>query len=268
MDQHRSQTRFQDARNNVRLTIYTVLHLINLRIFEEGGGPDALRLLVGKLPGSSTGPAAQSTAQLSLPLSSHYARLLSNLAVQRGFDGYLLNFEVPLQGSVEQTRALAAWITILQNTLKVKVGPHAEVIWYDSVVTSGNLAWQDRLDSLNLPFFLSSTGFFSNYTVRLQYHPRELNLISFAVAKQLSQRNRTILHQPRSHLNGKPRTLFYLHRQEISQRHLRRRRCLGTRVTRKWWFCMLQSHRPHQPRITRSQRRSLWASMDLGKRTR
>jgi len=36
---------------------------------------------------------------------------------------------------------------------------------YDSVVITGQLAWQDRLNSFNLPFFLSSTGLFSNYTV-------------------------------------------------------------------------------------------------------
>lgn len=36
---------------------------------------------------------------------------------------------------------------------------------YDSVVFSGQLAWQDRLNSCNLPFFLSSTGLFSNYFV-------------------------------------------------------------------------------------------------------
>jgi hypothetical protein len=38
---------------------------------------------------------------------------------------------------------------------------------YDSVIYTGRLAWQDRLNSLNLPFFLASTGFFTNYTVRI-----------------------------------------------------------------------------------------------------
>ena len=36
---------------------------------------------------------------------------------------------------------------------------------YDSVVITGQLAWQDRLNCYNLPFFLSSTGLFSNYSV-------------------------------------------------------------------------------------------------------
>ena len=36
---------------------------------------------------------------------------------------------------------------------------------YDSVIVNGMLRWQDRLNSVNLPFLLPSTGFFSNYTV-------------------------------------------------------------------------------------------------------
>ena len=40
---------------------------------------------------------------------------------------------------------------------------------YDSVIVDGKLRWQDRLNSLNLPFFLPSSGFFTNYTVSI-YH--------------------------------------------------------------------------------------------------
>ena len=36
---------------------------------------------------------------------------------------------------------------------------------YDSVVITGDLRWQDRLNNYNLPFFIPSTGFFTNYTV-------------------------------------------------------------------------------------------------------
>lgn len=37
---------------------------------------------------------------------------------------------------------------------------------YDSVIVDGRVRWQDRLNSINLPFFLPSTAFFSNYAVR------------------------------------------------------------------------------------------------------
>lgn len=138
--------------------------MLGTLIFEGNDENDCLRLLVGQLPKSKTGPARQSTEFRSLPLSPHYARVLAELAYQRGFDGYLLNFECPLRGGIEQTRAVAAWITLLVDEMKAKIGPHAEVVWYDSVVITGQLAWQDRLNAFNLPFFLSSTSFFTNYT--------------------------------------------------------------------------------------------------------
>ncbi|RPD55087.1 hypothetical protein L226DRAFT_547812 [Lentinus tigrinus ALCF2SS1-7] len=132
-------------------------------IFEHAESEaDCLRLLVGALPKVVTGPAKPDAH--TLPASPHYARLLADLAYQRGFDGYLLNFEAVLRGGVEQTRALTMWIAMLEQELKHKVGPHAEVVWYDSIIVDGRLRWQDRLNSVNLPFFLPSTAFFSNYT--------------------------------------------------------------------------------------------------------
>ncbi|KAJ8518531.1 hypothetical protein ONZ45_g4430 [Pleurotus djamor] len=139
-------------------------------IFEGGAEADCLRLLVGRLPTSRTKPTVDTARNRSLPASAHYARLLADLARDRGFDGYLLNFECPLQGGFEQTRALTVWISLLRSELNAKVGSHAEVIWYDSVVITGQLAWQDRLNAYNLPFFLPSTGFFTNYTWR-NYYP-------------------------------------------------------------------------------------------------
>ncbi|PSR70645.1 hypothetical protein PHLCEN_2v13477 [Hermanssonia centrifuga] len=137
--------------------------LSTLRIFEGSGEPDCLRLLVGRLPQAQTGPA-RSAPNAPLPVSPYYARLLANVAHLRGFDGYLLNVECPLRGGIEQTRALSAWITLLEKELKRIVGDHAQVVWYDSVILDGQLRWQDRLNSLNLPFFIPSSSFFTNYT--------------------------------------------------------------------------------------------------------
>ncbi|KAH9928859.1 glycosyl hydrolase family 85-domain-containing protein [Fomitopsis serialis] len=143
--------------------------MLGTLIFEhDAGQQDCLRVLVGHLPQSKTGPAAPS-ADSSFPLSPHYAKLLAELAHQRGFDGYLLNVEVPLIGRIEQARALAAWISVLESELKRRIGSHAETIWYDSVVVTGDLRWQDRLNNYNLPFFLPSSGFFTNYTWRPNY---------------------------------------------------------------------------------------------------
>lgn len=108
--------------------------MLGTLIFEHSEGEaDILRLLVGALPArSKSGPAVPSAAHpsmASLPLSPHYAIWLAELAADRGFDGYLLNVEVALIGGLEQTRILAAWIAILRQELKEKVGNHAECIW-------------------------------------------------------------------------------------------------------------------------------------------
>jgi len=76
-----------------------------------------------------------------------------------------MNFECWLTGGLEQARALAAWLSLLQSELIKRIGPHAEVSWYDSVIFSGSLSWQNRLNVFNLPFFIPSTSFFSNYSV-------------------------------------------------------------------------------------------------------
>ena len=67
----------------------------------------------------------------SVALSPHYARVLADLAYQRGFDGYLLNFEGDLVDETPEARALASWITILQFELQEKIGSHAQTIWWD-----------------------------------------------------------------------------------------------------------------------------------------
>lgn len=50
--------------------------------------------------------------------------------------------------------------------------PNLPFFRYDSVIYTGELRWQDRLNSYNLPFFLPSTGFFTNYTVSAGTHKR------------------------------------------------------------------------------------------------
>ena len=64
-----------------------------------------------------------------IPVSKRYAVFLAELAYQRGFDGFLLNFESDLPNEINHARALAAWILILKAELRAKVGPHAQVMW-------------------------------------------------------------------------------------------------------------------------------------------
>ncbi|KAF9236910.1 glycoside hydrolase family 85 protein [Melanogaster broomeanus] len=124
---------------------------------------ESLQIIVGQ-PQSNTSTGG-------IPLSKRYAVLLAELAYQRGFDGYLLNFEYHLQGGTEQARALAAWILLLRSELRAKVGPHAQAVWYDSVIYNGRVQWQNRLNGYNLPFFLASDSFFTNYFWTPDYPP-------------------------------------------------------------------------------------------------
>lgn len=104
------------------------LYLFRIIEEPENGPEDTLKLLVGHLPQSTYGPGSSSPLR-SLPISPHYAEILADLAAERGFDGYLLNFEYPLQGGVEHARALDTWVSLLTDQLLRKVGPHAQTVW-------------------------------------------------------------------------------------------------------------------------------------------
>ncbi|KZT35230.1 hypothetical protein SISSUDRAFT_1008983, partial [Sistotremastrum suecicum HHB10207 ss-3] len=142
--------------------------MLGVLIFEGGAESDCLRLLLGRTSATAK-PTRSSNPELSIPLSNYYAKALAKLAADRGFDGWLLNFECPLAGGVEQTHLTSVWIDVLRAEVKSAVGDHGQVIWYDSVVITGQLAWQDRLNYWNLPFYLSSDSMFTNYTWPITY---------------------------------------------------------------------------------------------------
>ncbi|KAH0839344.1 glycoside hydrolase family 85 protein [Lanmaoa asiatica] len=130
--------------------------ILGTLIFEHPESvPDCLQLVVGH--------GDYVVTDNKIPISRRYAVLLAELAHQRGFDGYLLNFEFDLPYNADQARALAAWILLLKAELRAKVGPHTQVMWYDSVIYDGQVSYQNRLNGFNLPFFLASDIFFTNY---------------------------------------------------------------------------------------------------------
>ena len=51
-------------------------------------------------------------------------------------------------------------LTIAMHAVK----PWSQVIWYDSVITNGQLKWQNALNQFNGPFFDVCDGIFLNYT--------------------------------------------------------------------------------------------------------
>lgn len=96
-------------------------HEASRRLFEGDTDPDSLQLIVGC--------AGCVVKDKKIPISKRYAVHLAELAYQRGFDGYLLNFESDLLYENDHARALAAWILLLRAELRAKVGPHARVVW-------------------------------------------------------------------------------------------------------------------------------------------
>ncbi|KAK9701298.1 hypothetical protein K7432_011784 [Basidiobolus ranarum] len=97
-----------------------------------------------------------------------YANQLANIAECYGFDGWLLNIENVFSNLEEDTVHMINFIRILTEQMHKKI-PHSKVIWYDSVTVEGLLAWQNRLNLLNFPFFEVCDGIFLNYTWGRQY---------------------------------------------------------------------------------------------------
>ncbi|KAJ9160381.1 hypothetical protein P3X46_025788 [Hevea brasiliensis] len=89
-----------------------------------------------------------------------YAERLRELAVDLGFDGWLLNIEVSLDTA--QIPNLTEFVSHLTQIMHSSV-PGSLVIWYDSVAITGKLSYQNQLNEKNKPFFDICDGIFTNY---------------------------------------------------------------------------------------------------------
>ncbi|KAL6533077.1 Cytosolic endo-beta-N-acetylglucosaminidase 1 [Orobanche minor] len=90
-----------------------------------------------------------------------YAERLTELAVDLGFDGWLINMEVALDP--EQIPNLKAFVSHLREAMHSSL-PGSLAIWYDSVTVDGALSWQNQLNDKNKSFFDLCDGIFMNYT--------------------------------------------------------------------------------------------------------
>ncbi|XP_036853109.2 cytosolic endo-beta-N-acetylglucosaminidase isoform X2 [Manis javanica] len=89
------------------------------------------------------------------------------------FDGWLINIENSL--SLAAVENMPHFLQYLTAQLHQQV-PAGLVLWYDSVVSSGQLKWQDELNEHNRVFFDSCDGFFTNYNWREEHLERMLGL--------------------------------------------------------------------------------------------
>ncbi len=77
------------------------------------------------------------------------------LANYNNFDGWFLNFETSVNS------ATGNLVSSFVRQLDSAYG--GEVIWYDAMLQSGTVSYQNRLDASNAYFFRHSTGLFTNY---------------------------------------------------------------------------------------------------------
>jgi len=85
---------------------------------------------------------------------------LVDLAVYYQFDGWLINIENEVMPA--QIDNLVLFLQLLTLELHEAI-PGSEVIWYDSVLYTGQLKWQNRLCTENRIFFDACDGIFLNY---------------------------------------------------------------------------------------------------------
>ncbi|KAM9392264.1 cytosolic endo-beta-N-acetylglucosaminidase [Pholidichthys leucotaenia] len=79
-----------------------------------------------------------------------------------GFDGWLVNIENILSEAAVQNVPL--FLRYLTDQIHERCQmPDSLVIWYDSVIQTGELKWQNELNQSNRMFFDACDGFFTNY---------------------------------------------------------------------------------------------------------
>ncbi|XP_006869712.1 PREDICTED: cytosolic endo-beta-N-acetylglucosaminidase [Chrysochloris asiatica] len=90
------------------------------------------------------------------------------------FDGWLINIENSL--SLAAVRNTPPFLQYLTAELHRAV-PGGLVLWYDSVLHSGQLKWQNELNENNRTFFEACDGFFTNYNWREEHLERMLTQV-------------------------------------------------------------------------------------------
>jgi endo-beta-N-acetylglucosaminidase D len=85
---------------------------------------------------------------------------LVEITLYYGFDGWLINIENEIKNVVN----LKYFVKSLRQSLK-RIDPELyKIVWYDSVIETGKLKWQNELNELNKEFFDLTDAFFVNYT--------------------------------------------------------------------------------------------------------
>ncbi|XP_075998984.1 cytosolic endo-beta-N-acetylglucosaminidase [Genypterus blacodes] len=94
---------------------------------------------------------------------------LVQISLCYGFDGWLINIENSLsEVAVKNTPLFLRYLT---DQMHERI-PGSLVLWYDSVLESGKLNWQNEINNSNRLFFDACDGFFTNYNWSEQHLER------------------------------------------------------------------------------------------------
>lgn len=89
-----------------------------------------------------------------------FADQLVEIAVYYGFDGWLVNIENDLSSS--EVLYCREFMAMLTTKMHARL-PGSTILWYDSVVLSGAVRYQNSLNDFNKLFFDACDGIFLNY---------------------------------------------------------------------------------------------------------
>ncbi|KAI8902478.1 glycosyl hydrolase family 85-domain-containing protein [Globomyces pollinis-pini] len=121
----------------------------------QNGLPDLLRLIYGPNYDEQL-PSTQRD------FDPYYANKMIEITEFYGFDGWLINVESIIPSAIHAI-VLKRFLDYLTKTIHVKK-PGSLIIWYDSVIYTGQLRWQDQLNVKNKMFFDVTDAIFVNYT--------------------------------------------------------------------------------------------------------
>jgi len=83
-----------------------------------------------------------------------FAEKLHEISKAYGFEGWLLNIE----NEIEESQ-----VPLVKKLIDLLNTDDSKLIFYDSIVNNGKLAWQNELTSKNVDYFTASDGIFLNY---------------------------------------------------------------------------------------------------------
>lgn len=89
-----------------------------------------------------------------------YIEALVLVTREFSFEGWLINIECSADD--EQVPMLKQFIQTLSIRIHQEI-PHGKIIWYDSVIESGSLSWQNEVNEDNIQMYQGTDGILLNY---------------------------------------------------------------------------------------------------------